>query len=252
MSTYSVYFSPTGSTEKVVKLIAGEFKSPEDIDLSSRKLNLNYNFTSKDLCIIGVPSFGGRVPEIALKRMEKFFGDSTNVILVVTYGNRAFDDTLLELKNYLEEKNFKCIGALAVVAQHSIMDEFAQGRPNLEDESEILNFTKKLIGKIGRNNQLESIELPGNFPYVDYKGLPLKPKTNSTCIECGVCEDTCPVAAIPEDNPRLTNEELCISCMRCVKVCPLNARSMDENLVKMSSDRLREVCSIPKKNQFFI
>lgn len=37
------------------------------------------------------------MPGIALERMNKFKGNHAKAILVVSYGNRAFEDTLKEL-----------------------------------------------------------------------------------------------------------------------------------------------------------
>ena len=44
-------------------------------------------FDADDVCVIGVPSYGGRVPGIALERMNKFKGNHAKAILVVSYGN---------------------------------------------------------------------------------------------------------------------------------------------------------------------
>lgn len=35
------------------------------------------SFTENDICVIGVPSYGGRVPSIALERMKAYKGNNT-------------------------------------------------------------------------------------------------------------------------------------------------------------------------------
>ena len=76
-------------------------------------------FSKEDLCIIGVPSFGGRVPAIALERIKALSGNNATAILITVYGNRAYEDTLIELEDTLIEKNFTCQAAIAAVAEHS-------------------------------------------------------------------------------------------------------------------------------------
>ncbi|MDE6983412.1 MAG: 4Fe-4S ferredoxin, partial [Lachnospiraceae bacterium] len=107
--TYNIFFSPTGTTEKVVKHIGKSFSAVENIDISEPDLS-NYIMNTDDFCIVGVPSFGGRVPEAAILRLQKIRGDRTPVFLLVTYGGRAYEDTLKELKDLLEKQNFICIG----------------------------------------------------------------------------------------------------------------------------------------------
>ena len=94
MSVYSIYFSPT---KEIVNLVANEFGSYQEIDLSKKEDMVDQVFDADDVCVIGVPSYGGRVPGIALERMNKFKGNHAKAILVVSYGNRAFEDTLKEL-----------------------------------------------------------------------------------------------------------------------------------------------------------
>ena len=119
MANYNVYFSPTGTTERVVKHMGESFGSMENIDLSRRDMK-NHEMKQGDFCIVGVPSFGGRVPGIATERLRKMKGGRTPAFLLVTYGGRAYEDTLVEWKDVLEAQGFVCIGAAAIVAEHSI------------------------------------------------------------------------------------------------------------------------------------
>ena len=105
MSVYSIYFSPTNSTKEIVNLVANEFGSYQEIDLSKKEDMVDQVFDADDVCVIGVPSYGGRVPGIALERMNKFKGNHAKAILVVSYGNRAFEDTLKELVDDLSKVN---------------------------------------------------------------------------------------------------------------------------------------------------
>ena len=148
MSIYAIYFSPTGRTEKTVKFIAEQFGDYQTINLCERTMNLTNDFSKEDLCIIGVPSFGGRVPAIALEKIKEFNGTKTNTILVVVYGNRAYEDTLIELEDTLVKKDFTCLAAIAAVAEHSIMHQFANGRPDQNDLTDLSSFAKKIKEKM--------------------------------------------------------------------------------------------------------
>ena len=144
MANYNVYFSPTSTTERVVKHMGESFGSMENIDLSRRDMK-NYEMEQGDFCIVGVPSFGGRVPGIANERLRKIKGDRTPVFLLVTYGGRAYEDTLMELKDVLEAQGFVCFGAAAMVAEHSIAHQIEAGRPSAQDYDEIDTFEHEVF-----------------------------------------------------------------------------------------------------------
>ena len=142
MSIYAIYFSPTGGTEKIVTFIAEQFGEYQSIDLCEKTSDLTNDFSKEDLCIIGVPSFGGRVPAIALERIKALSGNNATAILITVYGNRAYEDTLIELEDTLIEKNFTCQAAIAAIAEHSIMHQFATGRPDQNDLTVLSDFVR--------------------------------------------------------------------------------------------------------------
>lgn len=252
MSVYAIYFSPTKSTEKTVKILAGELGNYTEIDLSKKEEQFNQTFSNQDVCIFGVPSYGGRVPSVALQRMKDLKGNGTPAILLVSYGNRAYEYTLKELEACVTDKGFHCIAAITAVAEHSIMHQFAAGRPDDADKHQLIQFSEQILNKMKNTSPHDKLTLPGNYPYREYNGIPLKPKAGNNCSNCRLCAKVCPVGAIPSENPKITNKKLCISCMRCVQVCPSNARKLNGILLKIASKKMEKTCSDRKENELFI
>lgn len=252
MKYYSMYFSPTGGTKKVMDILVRELNAQE-IDLSQKEMEYSqYCLNKEDVCYIGVPSYGGRVPEIVLERIKQMKVDGATAIFVIVYGNRHYDDTILELKNTLKECGFQVKAAIAAVAEHSIMRQYGAGRPDETDEKELLEFASKIKNFLEKEHDMKELLVPGNMPYREYKGVPFKPKGGKNCMKCGACAAQCPVGAIPKNNPSSIEENKCISCMRCVGICPKNARKVSKITLFVASKKMRRVCSKRKKNYLFM
>lgn len=254
MPVYNITFSPTGGTKKVADLFTKSFcQDSNDINLVDHETDFStFSFCTEDICIISVPSYGGRVPAIAVSRLRQIKGNGAAAILIVVYGNRAYDDTFAELQDTLTDSGFSCIAAVAAIAEHSIMRQFAAGRPDVQDEKELADFAKTIRSKMESGSLSSCLNLPGNRPYREYGGVPMKPQTNSNCNGCGLCAKECPVQAINICTPSKTNTKSCISCMRCIAVCPQKARSVSTVLLTAGSMKLKKACSDYKRNELFL
>lgn len=252
MSNYVVYFSPTGGVKTVVDILAKNFYFETEVDLTDKSLDFSkIMFQNDDVVFIAVPSYGGRVPSIALERIGQIKGNGAKAVLVVVFGNRAIDDTLLELKNILMDSNFNPFSAMEVVAEHSIIRKFGDARPDKNDINELNLFSTKILEKLNGDIN-DDLVVPGNKPYKEYNGVPLKPKAGSKCGKCGKCVDRCPVGAIDGSNPMITDNKKCISCMRCIAECPNKARKLNSAVVKIAEIGMKKVCSERKENKLYI
>ena len=243
---YHIYFSPTGGTERIVRYIAKEFPGAE-IDLSREVQPVE--MTGEDFAIVAVPSFGGRVPEIAAMRLENLRGQKTPALLLVTYGARAYEDTLRELKDILNRQGFVCVGAAAMVIPHSIVPTIGAGRPNEADWKKLDAFLLTVKNRL--EGERAEIQVPVNFPYKEYRVLPMEIQTGGDCVGCGLCAEKCPAEAIPRENPGTTDLEKCISCMRCVHICPHDARGVNPERLAMLREKLEKICQPDRENEFF-
>ena len=173
-------------------------------------------------------------------------------MLITVYGNRDYDDTFAELQDVLEEAGFVCAAGVAAIAEHSIMRQFAAGRPNEQDEKELAEFARRICSAMESGSLSGELKLPGNRPYREYGGVPMKPQAGKACVRCGYCAKECPVGAIPADDPSETDNKKCISCMRCITVCPQKARSVSKALLTAGSMMLKKECSGYKENELFL
>ena len=147
---YNLFFSPTDTTKFVLQFLSEQI-SPnyKNINLTSRDTNLDdVSLAENDLVFLGVPSYAGRVPITFKERFSKIKGNNALAIVVVTYGNRAQEDTLIELFDMAKEQGFRILAGSAVVTEHSIIHDFGKGRPDRKDKAELISFMQKLKNKL--------------------------------------------------------------------------------------------------------
>ncbi len=250
---FNITFSPTGGTQKAADcLCAALSRECISVDLCDRFFDGNaVSLCKNDLCVISVPSYAGRVPAAAAERLSALSGNGALAVCVCVYGNRAWEDTLIELRDILSARGFVCTAAVAAIAEHSMLRRYAAGRPDTEDRVQLTDFASKISALIKSAESFETLSVPGSFPYRPI-GAFLKPVVNDACVSCGVCADMCPVGAIDADSPNQTDFEKCISCVRCISVCPFAARQLDENMLRMVEGRIGKMMAQRKENELFL
>ena len=248
MNIVEIVFSPTGGTEKVAHLIRSHWgENTVKIDLSDAKTDFSqYVINGEDQVLIAMPSFGGRAPAVAIERLKQIAGNGAKCTLVCVYGNRAYEDTLVEMEDAAKECGFRVVAAVAAVAEHSILPQYATDRPDETDKAQLADFAAKIAGK---DSKIAS--LPGNRPYKKSGGAGLVPKPTKDCVKCGLCAEKCPVQAIDRAS-FAADPKLCIGCMRCVKQCPQNARTVNGLMVSIAGMAIKKACSVRKENELYL
>lgn len=254
-----IYFSPTHTSKKIAQCIGRELDvqvinefditKPDFTDLESKRFE-------NELTLMAIPVYKGRLPKEAVARLRKCKANKAPVIVVVVYGNREFDDALLELKDLSIELGFVPIAAAAFIGEHSYSSEdkpIAHNRPDCEDILKAKEFANKVVAKI-QNTDESQIKVPGNYPYKELPQAPvMAPGTIAeNCSLCGICADVCPVNIIEIKESVITNVEDCIWCCACVKSCPEEARLFDTPFMGQIKDMLFASCSKRKEPEFFI
>ena len=204
--------------------------------------------------------YSGRLPAVAISRLRRLKGNGVPAVIVVVYGNRAYEDALLELRDVALDAGFRPIAAGAFIGEHSYSTNdtpIAVGRPDLDDLGKAKAFGKMIREKI-RNiralDQIDSLQVPGNFPFKELRMLSdISPAIQeSLCTRCRMCPSVCPTAAINADDPALTDKSLCIRCCACVKSCPSGAKSMDDPRIMQVAEQLSVNCSHRKEPEMYL
>lgn len=247
-TVWAVYFSGTGTTQKVVTTLAKSVAQSLGAGYQEYSFNLpqarekELTFAPEDLVVLGVPVYAGRVPNLLLPYVQnKIHGNGALAVPVVLYGNRNFDDGLMELRNVARDNGFHPITAGAFVGEHSFSRILGAGRPDAEDMALVQQLADKTADKVKALTEApaQAVEVEGCDPIRPYytprdrHGEPIKdflkakPVTDpDKCVKCGLCARLCPMGSIdPNDVSNVAGK--CIKCCACVKKCPKGAKYFD-------------------------
>ena len=250
---YLLYFSPTGGTERVCRLLAGAWEEEgRPVDLTRRDTDVSrLRLGAEDICLVAVPAFAGRVPQIAAQRLGQLTGGGAQAVPVAVFGNRAWEDTLLETRDLLLERGFRCPAAVAAVAEHSIFRQYGADRPDEEDQRQLAAFSQQLRQHLAQFPE-GTVAVPGHHPYRAYGKPGLLPAVSAACTGCGRCAAGCPVGAISAGRPAAIDTGRCIGCLRCVSLCPAGACQTDAAAVAAAAQRMEPLFCERKENELFL
>ncbi|HRW12422.1 MAG TPA: EFR1 family ferrodoxin [Syntrophomonas sp.] len=267
----TLYFSATDTTKKVVTELAGSLAarmngaagiSQFDFTLPEARQVVR-SYAGDDVVVVGVPVYAGRVPNVLVKYLHTLQGNGALAVAVVVYGNRDYDDALLELTDLLTEQNFTVIAGGAFVGEHSFSRTLGAQRPDEKDIAIVRDFAGQIYSKLTTQTSFPPIAVKGNHPYKKYYAPRdkqgnkisdfhlIKPKTSDDCIDCKLCAEVCPMGSIDYDQPSVMIG-ICIKCCACIKKCPVEAKYFDDENYLWHKQLLEENFARRSEPEFFV
>jgi ferredoxin len=263
LSVTLIYFSPTRTTRTILETIGQGMAAAriDHLDLTPPSIRTETSDTAgRGAALIGVPVYGGRIPLAARERLQRLKGQDTPAVLVVVYGNRAYEDALLELRDLALEQGFRPVAAGAFIGEHSFSSSatpIAPGRPDPEDLTRARMFgaeARKKLRTLPPVDGLARLHVPGNLPYkeprVATQIAPVRDKAR--CVMCGACAKVCPMGAITMGESVATDAGKCIVCCACVKQCPQGARAVTDERIRQIAERLFLSCQARQEPETYL
>ena len=249
----AAYYSPTGGCRKTAVGLAAALAAPAkpaELDLSCPGGPAPREFGPDDLVVFTGPVFGGRLIRSMPDTLKALKGNGALAVAGAVYGNRAYEDAMVELADLLTAQGFRVIAGTALLAEHSLVRTVAAGRPDAQDLVCYDRFAADIRKKLEAGD-FSLPDLPGNRPYKEWKQGAFVPAPTAGCTHCGLCAARCPVNAIDPDSV-LTDPARCVICMRCVSECPEQARAIPEAVSQTMGQKLGPLAGIYKENELYL
>ncbi len=253
LSALDVYcFSPTGGTKKAAGILAAALA--EQVTLHDLGSKLPLSSGEAEVVLLAAPVYGGRIPALVAEKVQQLAGAGRKAVTLVVYGNRAYEDALLELNDAAAAAGFCIVASGAFVAEHSIHRAVAAGRPDAQDAAELQAFAGDILAKLAEGGAIQPLTVPGNRPYKAAMSLPVTPLFLPECGGCGKCLRLCPTGAISRDanGTLVTDAARCILCMACVVGCPRRARILPPPLQATMEQKLSPLVGLRRENERYL
>lgn len=141
------------------------------LDLTLDRSDEPIILTSGETVVLGAPVYAGRVaPEAVrrLKRIQVAAGASIPAVVTVTYGNRDYEDALVELYDLALSLGLTPFAAGAFIGEHSYSTPgmpVAEGRPDSMDLADASIFGGECARKLESPGAFAPFHIKGNRPY---------------------------------------------------------------------------------------
>lgn len=256
---HALYFSPTHTTQKIVEAVAEKLTQRLGLSLTTYDLTApearkgSVALTREDVMVLGLPVYAGRIPALLEETVKSLQGQGTPAVILAVYGNRDYDDALLEMRDLLQAGGFVVIAAGAFIGEHSFTGKVGENRPDAIDLKIAAEFGEQIAEKLVQGGVKGTVTVKGSFPYKERgPAWPFVPKTKEDCTNCMLCVDACPTGATSGEDPAEVNAAECIRCCACVKCCPVEAKYFDDKAILDIVAWLEGTCRERKEPELFV
>lgn len=245
MKVLILYFSATGNTAQIAKVIEEKFKefgvevSMTDITSYTdrqRKIDLE----PYQAVVFGAPIHSWRAPRVVREWLRTLDGQRKKCSMFFTYGGFNVHPTHYSTRQILEEQNFIVVSSAEFLGAHTFNLggwKAMECRPDATDfdiAKEYASITYKrftgeddgILGELEKTEYTE--EQLDNIETLRVNVLTQLPnRGGEECSMCFVCEELCPTGAM-EAETGVADKEKCIACLACVSNCPDNVLNIND------------------------
>lgn len=255
MTLHNIFFSGKGTTAACGHWIKNAMGLPAKTqDWLKKAPSGPVDIPAEDVLLLSMPVYGGFIPPICTPWVAQLRGHGTPAVIAAVYGNRHYDNALLQMKDLLEARGFRVIAAGAFLAEHSIFPQVAQGRPDADDRAAMTAFGQACVRLLQEDwRAAPAIQLPGDPGYEAPQPKPagMFPTADKNCIQCRACAGLCPGRAIQRAQPQDTDPNKCVQCGACIRICPTQARNYHSDSWKERAPVFAEKCAEYRKPETF-
>ena len=245
MKVLILYFSATGNTAKMAKVIEERFaEMGGEVTMSNMTSYTNrqekIDLAPYDAVVFGSPVHSRRAPRVVREWLRTLNGQNKKCSMFFTYGGFGVHPTHYSTREILEEQHFRVVSSAEFLGTHTFNLggwKAMEGRPDEHDfevakayvERTYKRFTdedESLLGELEKTEyteeQLDSVETSR------FKVLTQLPtRDGEECSMCLDCEELCPTGAMEAESGE-ADKEKCIACLACVSSCPEEALKIND------------------------
>jgi ferredoxin/flavodoxin len=256
MKVLIVYFSATGNTAKIAKVVAEGFREKgvrvtmSDITpLGERQRKIDLE--PYQAVVFGAPVHSRRAPRVVRDWLRTLDGQGKKCSMFFTYGGFGAHPTHYSTRGILKEQDFIVVSSAEFLGAHTfnLGGWRALGdRPNgldFEVAKDYVELTCKrfageddgILGELEKTVYTEEqLDWAETLRFGNVTQLPTR--GGQECSMCLVCEQVCPTGAIEAESGKADREK-CIVCLACVSSCPEKVLEIND-LSKTWSHKLDE------------
>lgn len=257
MNILILYFSATGNTAKMAKVLEKKFaeaggKVTMANITSYKNRQEKIDLSPYEAVVFGAPVHSRRAPRVMREWLRTLDGQDKKCSMFFTYGGFGVHPTHYSTRQILEEQHFRVVSSAEFLGAHTFNLggwKAVEGRPDERDfdvakeyvertYTRFINEDENLLGELEKTEHPE--EFLDSIESKRFKVLTQLPsRKGQECGMCLVCEELCPAGAIKAESGE-AEKGRCIACLACAANCPEHVLKINDTTKSWPSKLKKE------------